>query len=265
MAETTTAKRSDNKIQGLGTMGSLTNAVSTLERLIESKIDGDFPTNQSIEDIQRFLVRCDTPNEMTEWHKEEISWILEVSGPRELLTLCENVGSSLVKAAQKVAVLRLWALRNLKLTVLEVAPKLLLYGALEDVLTAFKFFETVATDAELRARDVLETVRVYLKKVFGLTIVLGSLAWPDGWFEEWDHLHRHTRLEGFKFDTRDWYIKSQIADPTCRGVLAPQSRIPSLYLPAYPTLPIRDDGTYHYLVPKASQCPESDDEPANSL
>jgi hypothetical protein len=223
-------------------MGSLTNVVSTLERIIEWDFAGKFPENRPIDDIQEYLSRCDVPRDAKEWHEDKMAWVREDSDSPKFEALRESVGTSLLRAINKAALLRMWTAGKVNIPDSLITPKGLLYAALADILMAFKCFAVVATDFDMRFGNFMATVMMYLKKTYGLTVIMASLAWPGGWFKEWGYLHRHTELEGFKFDTKDWYLRSQIADPTLRGILAPRNTVPCLYLPAHPKPPERADG-----------------------
>lgn len=234
-------------------MGSLTNVVRTLERITESEFAGDFPKNRPINEIQDYLSRCETPSDVEQW-LDDMACFRKDSGSADFQTLCDNVGGSLRNASNKAEFLRLWAVGKVALPSW-VSPKRVLYAALADVLNAFKSFDIVATNSEMRVGRVMKVVRVYLRRVFGLTVILGSLAMPGDWFQEWGYQHRHTELEGFKFDTKDWYVRSQIADLTLRGVCAPLNKMPSLFLPANPTLQVYgDDGPNCVPILRKLQC-----------
>jgi hypothetical protein len=222
-------------------MASLTNVLSTLERVIDSEFEGNFPMNRDIEDIREYLRRCETSREALQWHADEMDSVRKFPCSADLQTMCENVAEPFLLAITKATVLRKWAAGELAPS---VSPKELLYMALADILVALKKFEIIATSPEMHVRHFMRVVRSYLKKILSLAVILGSLALPGGWFKEWGYLLRHSELEGFKFDTKDWYLRSQIADPTVRGVLAPLNKTPSLFLPANPTTPLRGDGPY---------------------
>lgn len=216
---------------------SITNCVSILNQIITSPA-GTYPITKDHEEIRRHLHRGKTPEWLEQWHATNMAWVQTESRSLELDQLCGLVGAALMSATKKTSVLRGWADGELDLPQ-ELPARELLFRALCDVRVAFESFEIVARQSQkMSARHIMGMVRVYLRQVFDLAVILGSIAGPDGWFQQCAQILRDSDMEGFVFDTADFYENSLLQDRTLKGVLAQLDQVPSNSLPARPDPPV---------------------------
>jgi len=173
-------------------MGSLGDCLAVLQSLAADEgTNWNFPNKSEHSRTQDILRGCPHPSHLKKWMLKVEHWASKRSSEQaseqtseqernaHFEEFCQRMGKSLLIATQRAYVLRHWAEGNAGLG--PYTPRVVLYRALIHLVDAFRGFDIVARHPErFPPGPIMDYVRDYLRKVYDLSVILGSLADPNG-------------------------------------------------------------------------------------
>lgn len=225
-------------------MSTLTNVIRLLDNITSTGPDVQRPLDWPSWRLNTYLQKCPTHHDTLRWHHDSLKKILQIND-NSLKQLCLGVADCIVRATEKLEKLRVWSARD------PVSPtnRHVVISSLKDIKAAFSLFSIVSTDDDLGRPEARDVVLAYLRRTYGLMIMIGWVLEPcddeHDWFMEEYHYLQATELQNFKFDSDSDY-HTQIANSSLIGVIIDHAEIPESCLPAFPEAAVfcRNTGPY---------------------